>query len=79
MNDGGNPWEAEFTLCCTQCGGDEFQQVFLVPAAVFRDYGRGTRPTPGRELVVSVYVCQQCGHLEWFVDPRHADPDGHGS
>lgn len=61
-------WEADFAICCSQCGGQEFQEVFPVPAEVYRAYNpTGERGKP-RELIASVYVCLQCGHLERFVE-----------
>ena len=65
---GDSQWDAEFSLSCSQCGGEDFQEVFPVPAARFRLYSQGRKPEPGRELLTSVYMCLQCGHLEWFVD-----------
>ena len=60
-------WESDFALSCSQCGGDDFLEIFPVPAGVFRSYDGGSRSS-GRELLASVYACRQCGHLEWFVD-----------
>lgn len=61
-------WETDFAISCAQCGGQEFQEVFPVPAEVYRAYSpKGGRGQPC-ELVASVYVCLQCGHLEKFVE-----------
>ena len=65
----GSGWQADFAVHCSQCGGDDFVEIFPVPARVCRVYERGSRDEGGRELTASVYACQQCGHLEWFVDP----------
>jgi DNA-directed RNA polymerase subunit RPC12/RpoP len=68
-------WEADFTISCSQCGGQDFQQVFPVPAEVYRVYQPGERGS-GQELVAAVYVCLQCGHLEKFVDLGGAPEPG---
>lgn len=59
-------WEADFAISCSQCGGQEFQEIFPVPAQVYHLYGP-ERGQP-RELIASVYACLRCGHLEKFVD-----------
>jgi hypothetical protein len=59
-------WQADFAISCSMCGGDEFRELFPVPAEVFLLYGeQGQEP---RRLVATVYACVQCGHLERFVD-----------
>ena len=69
--------EGEFTVSCSHCGGEDFEEVFPVPAETYHlysDKGRG-------ELTTSVYACQQCGHLEKFVDLNENTPpadDGGG-
>ena len=61
-------WEADFAISCSQCGGQEFQELFPVPAEVYRAYSSTGERGKSRELVASVYVCLQCGHLEKFVE-----------
>ena len=60
--------EADFAVSCSQCGGEEFQELFPIPAEVYRVYGPEVGPDHGRDLVVSVYACLQCGHVEKFVE-----------
>ena len=31
--------EAQFEISCSQCGGQEFRQIFPVPAATYHLYG----------------------------------------
>ena len=45
---------------------DNKSEVYLVYAAVGEDKLR-------RELTALVYACNQCGHLEKFVDPETID------
>ena len=59
-------WEADFAISCSQCGGQEFQELFPVPAQVYHLYG-SERGQP-RELIASVHACLRCGYLEKFVD-----------
>jgi len=61
-------WEADFAISCSQCGGQEFQEVFPVPAEVYRVYGSTGERGASRELIAAVYACLQCGHLEKFVE-----------
>ena len=67
---------AEFEISCSQCGGQDFQEIFPVPAETYRLYESGGTGKP-RQLVAAVYACLQCGHLEKFVDPgeEKAAPD----
>ena len=60
--------EADFAICCSQCGGQEFREVFPVPAEAYHLYGPETERDKPRQLISSVYACLQCGHLEKFVD-----------
>jgi hypothetical protein len=59
-------WEADFALSCSQCGGQEFQEIFPVPAEVYQLYRE--EGGKSRRLISSVYACLQCGHLEKFID-----------
>ena len=59
-------WQADFAITCATCGGDDFREVFPVPAEVYLQYGeQGSEP---QRLVATVYACVQCGHLERYVD-----------
>jgi hypothetical protein len=73
---GESAWEADFSISCAQCGGQEFREIFPVPAEIYRAY-RAYRSGAGQEvlyeLVASVYACVQCGHLEKFVDWGEGD------
>lgn len=60
------------TVSCSQCGGQEFRQLFPVPAEVYRAYAGPGADGPAEDLVATVYACLQCGHLERFVDPPAA-------
>jgi len=70
-------WETDFAISCSQCGGQEFREIFPVPAEVYHLYGPKAERDRPRQLVSSVYACLQCGHLEKFVDfseePADAD------
>ena len=65
---GGSAWEADFSISCAQCGGQEFREIFPIPAEIYRAYRSGIGQEVPHELVASVYACVQCGHLEKFVD-----------
>lgn len=68
--------EADFAICCSQCGGEDFQEVFPVPADTYRLYGAAAERQRPQLLTASVYACLQCGHLEQFVDlPKNASSD----
>jgi hypothetical protein len=59
-------WQADLSLGCAVCGGDDFREVFPVPAEVYMDYGAaGDAP---RRFVATVYACVQCGHVVRFID-----------
>ncbi|MDP6701070.1 MAG: hypothetical protein QGH25_15585 [Candidatus Latescibacteria bacterium] len=60
--------EADFAISCSQCGGEDFQEVFPVPAETYHFYGEGVERQRPHVLTASVYACLQCGHLEKFVD-----------
>ena len=60
--------EAEFTISWSQCGSQEFQEIFPVPAEGYRLYEDGKGKRGSRQLIASVYACTQCGHLEKFID-----------
>ncbi|MEW6751457.1 MAG: hypothetical protein AB1505_10845 [Candidatus Latescibacterota bacterium] len=60
--------EADFAITCSQCGGQEFYEIYPVPAAVYRVYGPAAERGQPHEVVAAVYACLQCGHLEEFVD-----------
>ena len=66
-------YEAEFEVSCSQCGGQQFQEVFPLPAETYHLYGPGAGSGSPRDLVASVYACMQCGHLEKFVDLPQAE------
>ena len=57
--------EGDFTVSCTQCGGQDFQQVYPVPAVVYRVYDGSEGHS--REVSPEVYACLQCGHVEHFI------------
>ena len=60
--------ETDFSISCSQCGGQEFQEIFPVPAETYALYeGQGQGQAP-RQLTAAVFACLQCGHLEKFVD-----------
>jgi hypothetical protein len=65
---GESAWEADFAISCAQCGGQEFREIFPVPAEIYRVYRSGAAQETPRDLVASVYACVQCGHLEKFMD-----------
>ena len=68
--------EADFTINCVQCGGEEFQEVFPVPAETYHLYGAEKSQERPQLLTAFVYACLQCGHLEKFVDlPEQASSD----
>lgn len=67
-------WEADFAVSCSQCGGQEFEQLFPVPAVVYRRYA-GARDAEPAEVVVSTYACVQCGHLEHFAERPEGEED----
>jgi hypothetical protein len=59
-------FEDDFTVSCAQCGGQEFQEAYPLPADTYRIYGaQGSSP---QEVTAEVYICLQCGHVEKFVD-----------
>lgn len=60
--------EADFAISCSQCGGQDFQEVFPVPAEIYHLHGEGVERQRPHLLTASVYTCLQCGHLEKFVD-----------
>ncbi len=65
--------EADFAISCSQCGGEDFQEIFPVPADSYRLYGAEAERQRPHLLTASVYACLQCGHLEQFVDlPKDA-------
>ena len=57
--------EGDFTVSCTQCGGQDFQEVYPVPAVVYRVYDGADGGS--REVSPEVYACLQCGHVEHFI------------
>ncbi len=67
-------YEGDFTVSCTQCGGQDFEEAYPVPAVVYRLYDdRGGRM---REVSAAVYICSQCGHVEHFVDVEEESSSG---
>lgn len=67
-------WQADFAISCSMCGGQEFCEIFPVPAEVYHLYAdKGNQP---RRLIARVYACQQCGHLEKFIDWEEEDGEG---
>ncbi len=66
--------EADFSISCAQCGGQEFQEVFPVPAETYCLYEGKGGSQPPRRLHAVVYACLQCGHLEKFLDLEGAPP-----
>ena len=70
--------EGDFTVSCSQCGGEDFQEAYPVPADTYRIYGADGA---AREVATEVYICLQCGHVEKFVDlpaPSGADAEAPG-
>lgn len=60
--------EGDFSISCSQCGGQDFQELFPVPAETYALYeGRGSGQA-ARQLTAAIFACLQCGHLEKFVD-----------
>lgn len=66
--------QADFSISCAQCGGQEFQEVFPVPAETYCLYEERGAGQPPRRLTAAVYVCLQCGHLEKFLDLEAPPP-----
>ena len=62
--------EGDFTVSCTQCGGQDFQEVYPVPAVVYRVYDGSEGRS--REVSPEVYACLQCGHVEHFISLESA-------
>ena len=60
--------EGAFSISCSQCGGQEFQELFPVPAETYALYEGKGAGQPARQLTAAVFACLQCGHLEKFVD-----------
>ena len=60
--------EAQFEISCSQCGGQEFKQIFPVPAETYHLYGPEEERAEPYIFSAAVYVCLRCGHLEKFVD-----------
>ena len=60
--------EADFAISCSQCGGEDFQEIFPLPAETYHSYGEGVERQRPQLLTASTYACLQCGHLEKFVD-----------
>ncbi len=72
-------FEGDLTVSCTQCGGQDFQEAYPVPAIVYRIYDGGNGD--GREVSPEIYICLQCGHVEHFVSldsPLDADSKSSG-
>jgi uncharacterized Zn finger protein len=72
-------FEGRFEISCSQCGGQEFHELFPVPAESYRLYEEGRPPSRPRQLVALVYACQRCGHLEKFVDLDGEAAGGEGA
>lgn len=68
--------EADFAISCSQCGGQDFQEVFPVPAETYHRYGAEVERQRPQLLTASVYACLQCGHLEKFIDLPAEAPSG---
>ncbi len=68
--------EADFVINCSQCGSEDFQEVFPVPADTYRLYAAEAERQRPQLLTASVYACLQCGHLEQFVDLPKGAPSG---
>ena len=60
--------EGAFSISCSQCGGQEFQELFPVPAEIYALYEGTGAAKNTRQLTAAVFACLQCGHLEKFVD-----------
>ncbi len=60
--------EGAFSISCSQCGGQEFQELFPVPAETYAVYEGKGAGQPARQLTAAIFACLQCGHLEKFVD-----------
>lgn len=71
--------ESNFSISCGQCGGQEFQELFPVPAETYAVYEGKGAPQSTRRLTAAVFACLQCGHLEKFVDlSENETPPGGG-
>ena len=68
--------EADFIINRSQCGSEDFQKVFPVPADTYRLYAAEAERQRPQLLTASVYVCLLCGHLEQFVDLPKGAPSG---
>jgi hypothetical protein len=68
--------EAQFEISCSQCGGQEFRQIFPVPAATYHLYGPEDERAEPRIVSAAVYVCLGCGHLEKFIDTSTLESPG---
>lgn len=60
--------EGNFSISCSQCGGQDFQELFPVPAETYTLYEGRESGQPARQLTAAIFACLQCGHLEKFVD-----------
>ena len=67
-------FEGEFEISCSQCGGQDFRELFPVPAETYRLYQEGRPASKPVQLTALVYACQRCGHLEKFVDLEEDRP-----
>lgn len=70
--------EENFSISCSQCGGQGFQELFPVPAETYTLYEGRESGQPARQLTAAVFACQQCGHLEKFVDLEERAKEGPG-
>lgn len=70
--------ERDFSISCSQCGGQDFQELFPVPAETYVLYERRGAGQPARQLTAAVFTCLQCGHLEKFVDLEERGKEGPG-
>ena len=69
--------EADFIINCSQCGSEDFQEVFPVRRLTLTDCMRLRQNDRGRNcLRHRVYACLPCGHLEQFVDLPKGAPSG---
>ena len=70
--------EGSFSMSCSQCLGQDFQELFPVPAETYALYEGRESGQPARQLTAAVFACQQCGHLEKFVDLGEGAKKGPG-
>ena len=60
--------EADFAISCSQCGGEDFQEIFPLLVEAYHHYGEGAERQRPQLPTASIYACLQCGHLKKFID-----------